>query len=85
MIDDHDKREWVNVPSGISSPGLSWTLMFKRKIVRTVLCAIIFHNCTQLLKMTDDLTGLSFDFVSIPLTKLLCQLSYFIVLLFNAV
>jgi len=25
MIDDHDECEWVNVSSGTSSPGLSWT------------------------------------------------------------
>jgi len=31
--------------------------------------------------MTDGLTGLSFDFVSSPLTKLLCQLSYFVVVI----
>jgi len=25
MIDDHDRCEWVNVPSGTGSPGLSRT------------------------------------------------------------
>jgi len=25
MIDDYDRREWVNVSSGTGSPGLSWT------------------------------------------------------------
>jgi len=38
MIDDHDKCEWVNVSSGISSPGLS------RKKARAVkqLCVCVF-------------------------------------------
>jgi len=36
MIDDHDRCEWVNVPSGTGSSGLSRTRSCKMVVVEAV-------------------------------------------------
>jgi len=48
MTDDHDRCEWVNVSSGTSSPGLSWTksvecvipIMHTSKKVNIICCCL---------------------------------------------
>jgi len=39
MTDDHDEREWVNVSSGTSSPGLSQTKSTELKRLCACMCA----------------------------------------------
>jgi len=48
MTDEHDRCEWVNVPSGTGSPGWSWTKSIEHKTVMCV-CVVQFSVAFRLI------------------------------------
>ena len=45
MTDDHDMYEWVNISSGTSLPGLSWTV--QRAVKQFCVCMLLLRYITM--------------------------------------